>query len=329
MDGIWHRLQNVRLKSEVIQTKISFKPTSFVLCDYDSFYSTGSSKQNLDLNFSSLALKYPPLPAVHVSPPLPRTKSDPPENDASSCKNSYNNPAYYILEGVPNQSAALAPDLLPSSSLTPLSTKGAAPPGGKNKAPAAGGPQRRQTSGRPARPVSEEMSSEDDVNLGAPSGTLNRPPPDFPPPPLPKGAIEITENPFFGISKEGAKGRNIYPDLADMKISAKPGASSGAFCLEPSPMLSPPGGHGRRGPVSSSGVDDQSCSVLQMAKTLSEVEYPPGRDRTPGIPHRGVGGPSLRATGLPESCRTFPPRSIHESIAEDLPEEVTHPYHAM
>nr|XP_023648302.1 phosphatidylinositol 3,4,5-trisphosphate 5-phosphatase 2 isoform X1 [Paramormyrops kingsleyae] len=261
-----------------------------------------------------------------------RTKSDPPENDASSCKNSYNNPAYYILEGVPNQSAALSADLLSSSSLTPLSTKGAAPPGGKNKAPAAGVPQRRQTSGRPARPISEEMSSEDDVNLGVPSGTLNRPPPDFPPPPLPKGAIEMTENPFYGISKEGAKGRNIYPDLADMKISAKPGpspafpsqasgASSGAFCLEPSPILSPPGAHGRRGPGGSSGVNDQSCSVLQMAKTLSEVEYPPGRDRTPGIPHRGVGGPSLRPIGLSESCRTFPPRSIHESIAEDLPEE--------
>uniref|UniRef100_A0A672M7N2 phosphatidylinositol-3,4,5-trisphosphate 5-phosphatase n=1 Tax=Sinocyclocheilus grahami TaxID=75366 RepID=A0A672M7N2_SINGR len=39
---------------------------------------------------------------------------DPFEGDATTCKNSFNNPAYYILEGVPNQSAALASDMLPT-----------------------------------------------------------------------------------------------------------------------------------------------------------------------------------------------------------------------
>uniref|UniRef100_A0A667ZW94 phosphatidylinositol-3,4,5-trisphosphate 5-phosphatase n=1 Tax=Myripristis murdjan TaxID=586833 RepID=A0A667ZW94_9TELE len=45
--------------------------------------------------------------------------------DPSVSKNSYNNPAYYILEGVPNQSAAaLSPELLPSpSSANPIASK--------------------------------------------------------------------------------------------------------------------------------------------------------------------------------------------------------------
>lgn len=65
-----------------------------------------------------------------------------------------------------------------------------------------------------------------------------------------------------------------------------------------------------------SGLDDQSCSVLQMAKTLSEVEYPSGRER-------GSGGSVLKvAAGQHLRGLTFPPRSIQEeSIAEDLPEE--------
>uniref|UniRef100_A0A671RAV2 phosphatidylinositol-3,4,5-trisphosphate 5-phosphatase n=1 Tax=Sinocyclocheilus anshuiensis TaxID=1608454 RepID=A0A671RAV2_9TELE len=52
-----------------------------------------------------------------------RSKQDPFEGDAMTCKNSFNNPAYYILEGVPNQSAALASDMLPSSTLPPLANK--------------------------------------------------------------------------------------------------------------------------------------------------------------------------------------------------------------
>ncbi|XP_073674371.1 phosphatidylinositol 3,4,5-trisphosphate 5-phosphatase 2A [Garra rufa] len=246
-------------------------------------------------------------------------KQDPFEGDVTTCKNSFNNPAYYILEGVPNQSAALASDMLPSSALPPLANKTASPAGGvgKNKPPSgSSAPGRRQTAGRPVRPISEEVSSEDDGNIGPHVGSLNRPPPDFPPPPLPKGALEMAENSF-------GKPR-MFPDLADVKIPppsavpSKPLSSPGfvppsggggvAFCLDAPPMLNQSSAPFRRG-GGASGLDDQSCSVLQMAKTLSEVEYPSGR----GV--MKTNAPHIR--GL-----TFPPRSIQEeSIAEDLPEE--------
>uniref|UniRef100_A0A8C1X512 phosphatidylinositol-3,4,5-trisphosphate 5-phosphatase n=1 Tax=Cyprinus carpio TaxID=7962 RepID=A0A8C1X512_CYPCA len=215
-----------------------------------------------------------------------RGKQDPFEGDVPPCKNSFNNPAYYILEGVPNQSAALTSDI--------------------------SAPGRRQTAGRPVRPISEERSSEDDGNIGPHVGSLNRPPPDFPPPPLPKGPLEMAENSF-------GKPR-MFPDLADVKIPppsavpskplpspsfAPPSGGGVAFCLEAPPINS---SHFRRG-GGASGLDDQSCSVLQMARTLSEVEYPSGR----GV--LKTSAPHIR--GL-----TFPPRSIQEeSIAEDLPEE--------
>uniref|UniRef100_A0A8C1KHH6 phosphatidylinositol-3,4,5-trisphosphate 5-phosphatase n=1 Tax=Cyprinus carpio TaxID=7962 RepID=A0A8C1KHH6_CYPCA len=244
-----------------------------------------------------------------------RGKQDPFEGDVPPCKNSFNNPAYYILEGVPNQSAALASDMLPSSALPPLANKTAPPAGGvgKNKPPSgSSAPGRRQTAGRPVRPISEERSSEDDGNIGPHVGSLNRPPPDFPPPPLPKGPLEMAENSF-------GKPR-MFPDLADVKIPppsavpskplpspsfAPPSGGGVAFCLEAPPINS---SHFRRG-GGASGLDDQSCSVLQMARTLSEVEYPSGR----GV--LKTSAPHIR--GL-----TFPPRSIQEeSIAEDLPEE--------
>uniref|UniRef100_A0A8C1X4C7 Inositol polyphosphate phosphatase-like 1a n=1 Tax=Cyprinus carpio TaxID=7962 RepID=A0A8C1X4C7_CYPCA len=244
-----------------------------------------------------------------------RGKQDPFEGDVPPCKNSFNNPAYYILEGVPNQSAALTSDMLPSSALPPLANKTAPPAGGvgKNKPPSgSSAPGRRQTAGRPVRPISEERSSEDDGNIGPHVGSLNRPPPDFPPPPLPKGPLEMAENSF-------GKPR-MFPDLADVKIPppsavpskplpspsfAPPSGGGVAFCLEAPPINS---SHFRRG-GGASGLDDQSCSVLQMARTLSEVEYPSGR----GV--LKTSAPHIR--GL-----TFPPRSIQEeSIAEDLPEE--------
>lgn len=286
---------------------------------------------------------FPPRGA-HFSRLNFRAKQDSTE-DPSSCKNSYNNPAYYILEGVPNQSAALASELLPGSALPPVATKGGSA-ASKSKPPSgSAAQQRRQTAGRPARPASEEGSSEDDGNPGTHGATLNRPPPDFPPPPLPKGAVEMTENPFYATSKE-VKTRGIYPDLAEVKIPAKPldspgapppasggaggvaragggvGGAGRAFCLEPPPALNPAPFRRAGG---GSGLDDQSCSVLQMARTLSEVEYQPGRDRNPPVPHKGMGAPHLRGLGLQDACRTFPPRSIQESIAEDLPEEVRRP----
>lgn len=234
-----------------------------------------------------------------------RGKPDPFEGDVTTCKNSFNNPAYYILEGVPNQSAALASDMLPSSALPPLANKTAPPAGGvgKNKPPSgSSAPGRRQTSGRPVRPISEEGSSEDDGNIGS----LNRPPPDFPPPPLPKGALETVENSFGKLDVKIPP-----PSAVPSNLLSSPGSGGGGvgFCLDAPPMLNPSSAPFRRG-GGASGLDDQSCSVLQMARTLSEVEYPSGRGLKTSAPHiRGL---------------TFPPRSIQEeSIAEDLPEEVT------
>uniref|UniRef100_A0A4W6F687 phosphatidylinositol-3,4,5-trisphosphate 5-phosphatase n=1 Tax=Lates calcarifer TaxID=8187 RepID=A0A4W6F687_LATCA len=202
--------------------------------------------------------------------------------DPSISKNSYNNPAYYILEGVPNQSAAaLSPELLPSpTSANPQAAKAPPPSAGARTKPpcVASGPPHPRTVG----------------------STLNRPPPDFPPPPLPKGALEmVAEAPF-------PKPRPLYPDLAEVRIpAAGPGAPLGL-------------GEGfRRG--GGGGGDDQSCSVLQMAKTLSESEFPGQPPRAPSAPPPLRGQPM--GLGL-DACRTFPPRNpITESIAEDMPEE--------
>uniref|UniRef100_A0A674B456 phosphatidylinositol-3,4,5-trisphosphate 5-phosphatase n=1 Tax=Salmo trutta TaxID=8032 RepID=A0A674B456_SALTR len=237
-----------------------------------------------------------------------RAKQDSAEGDSSTCKNnSYNNPAYYILEGVPNQSAAsLSSELLPSP-CSPPAGKALPTGGGRGKPPSGSSqPRRHNTAGHPVRPISEEGSQEDDGSVGSGGGaahgggvggTLNRPPPDFPPPPLPKGVLEMADTPF-------SKTRPLNPDLAEVKIPAA--NPSPAFVL----------GEGfRRGAGGAGGLDDQSCSVLQMARTLSESEYPPP-PRAPSAP------PHLRGQGLGDACRTFPPRApITESIAEDLPEE--------
>ncbi|XP_064831330.1 phosphatidylinositol 3,4,5-trisphosphate 5-phosphatase 2A-like [Oncorhynchus masou masou] len=232
-----------------------------------------------------------------------RAKQDSAEGDPSTCKNnSYNNPAYYILEGVPNQSAAtLSSELLPSP-CSPPAGKALLSGGGKGRPSSGSSHPRRHTAGHPVRPISEEGSSEDDgiavvgvVSGGGAGGTLNRPPPDFPPPPLPKGALEMADSPF-------SKPRPLYPDLAEVKIPAA--NSSPTFVLGEDFRRAGPG-----------GLDDQSCSVLQMAKTLSESEYPPPPCAPSAPPH-------LRGQGLGDACRTFPPRApITESIAEDLPEE--------
>uniref|UniRef100_A0A8B9GW58 phosphatidylinositol-3,4,5-trisphosphate 5-phosphatase n=1 Tax=Astyanax mexicanus TaxID=7994 RepID=A0A8B9GW58_ASTMX len=273
-----------------------------------------------------------------------RSKQEASDGDATACKNSFNNPAYYILEGVPNQSAALATDLLPASNHPPASGKSSAPAAstpGKGKPPSGSSIHtRRQTSGRPVRPISEEGSSEDDGNPGLHGGSsLNRPPPDFPPPPLPKSALEMPDSSFFPSAKESKP--RLHPDLADIKIPppasisskplsspgfAPPAGGGGAFCMDPPPSVLNPGSSPFRrggGGGGTSGMDDQSCSVLHLAKKLSEVEYPAGQDRGPG---GGMlkGGPAshLRGLGLSDACRTFPPRNIQEeSIAEDLPEE--------
>lgn len=208
-----------------------------------------------------------------------------PDGDPTVGKNSYNNPAYYILEGVPNQSAAaLPPELLPS-------------PTSASKAP----PLLASTRAKPPQP---RRVGEEDIPLPPPSAaTLTRPPPDFPPPPLPKGALlEIAvaaEAPPF------PKPRPVYPDLAEVRVPPPSG---------PTP-LSEGFRRGGGGGAGSGALDDQSCSVLQMAKTLSESEFqgPP--------PHRA--SPLRAPPPALDTCCTFPPRTpITESIAEDMPEEV-------
>ncbi|MED6289914.1 Phosphatidylinositol 3,4,5-trisphosphate 5-phosphatase 2A, partial [Characodon lateralis] len=245
-----------------------------------------------------------------------RPKQDTPDGDSSIGKNSFNNPAYYILEGVPHPSAAaLSPELLPSSTSPTAPAVKAAPPsaGARTKPPPATSGLthcHRGVAAHLARGISEESSSEDDGGAalavaqgggvaGTVGNTLNRPPPDFPPPPLPKGALETVAEAQF------SKPRSLYPDLAEVKIpSAGPGGPLGL-------------GEGfRRG--GGGALDDQSCSVLQMAKTLSESEFPGQPPRAPSAP------PPVRVPpiGILDACRTFPPRNpIPESIAEDMPEE--------
>lgn len=105
------------------------------------------------------------------------------------------------------------------------------------------------------------------------------------------------------------KPRSLYPDLAEVRIpAAGPAAHGDAF---------------RRGGVGvgAGALDDQSCSVLQMAKTLSDSEFPGQPPRAPSAPPPLRGQPM--GLGL-DACRTFPPRNpITESIAEDMPEEVS------
>lgn len=235
-----------------------------------------------------------------------RPKQDGSEVDLSMSKNSYNNPAYYILEGVPNQSAAaISPELLPSpTSGNPPAAK--APPHSVRSKPSSvtsGHCPRRPMTGHQVCAINEEGSSEDDGGAqGGVGNTLNRPPPDFPPPPLPKGALEMNTDPPF------CKARHIYPELADIRVSA-------------ASLTAPPatGESFKRG--GTGALDDQSCSVLQMAKSLSESEFQ-------GQPPRASSAlPPIRghpvSLGLDASC-SFPPRhTITESIAEDLPEEVS------
>ncbi|TRY58072.1 hypothetical protein DNTS_022713 [Danionella cerebrum] len=197
------------------------------------------------------------------------SKPDPFDGDASSCKNSFNNPAYYILEGVPNQSAALASEMIPGSApISPLANKMAPSSVGKPK-PANGSSSQGRW---------QTINEEDDGNV-----PINRPPPDFPPPPLP--ILETPEN-VFGKSR-------ILPDVKSpppitspsnqILSSGFPPPSIGAtvntgFSIEAAPILSPVPPPFRRG-GGASGLDDQSCSVLQMARTLSEAEFSSGRER--------------------------------------------------
>ncbi|TFK01873.1 small nuclear ribonucleoprotein F-like [Platysternon megacephalum] len=246
------------------------------------------------------------------------------EPDGGLTKNSFNNPAYYVLEGVPHQLLAADP---------PTLSKGPAP---KNKVQITV-PVQPEWRRQPLPGRGEESSSDEDT------GTLNLPPPDFPPPPLPKAVeFEVAENPLYASAKDlaVAAGREepgtakpwpamVFSDpleskLAPPKLHPRPPLPPG-----PGFLVEPPSAPQAQGGL----LDDRSCSVLQMAKTLSEVDYPGSKGGSGlGREQQGRPAPHLLSKGrldLPPRCMhpdysrpiTFPPRSIRESIEEDLAEE--------
>ncbi|CAM5073045.1 unnamed protein product [Natator depressus] len=246
------------------------------------------------------------------------------EPEGGPMKNSFNNPAYYVLEGVPHQLLAAEP---------PTASKGPAP---KNKVQITV-PVQPEWRRQPLPGRGEESSSDEDT------GTLNLPPPDFPPPPLPKAVeFEVAENPLYASAKDlgGAAGREepstakpwaavafsdpLESKLAPPKLHPRPPPSPG-----PGFLMEPPNAPQAQGGL----LDDRSCSVLQMAKTLSEVDYPGSKGGSGlGREQQGRPAPHLLSKGrldLPPRCMhpdysrpiTFPPRSIRESIEEDLAEE--------
>ncbi|XP_042761487.1 phosphatidylinositol 3,4,5-trisphosphate 5-phosphatase 2 isoform X3 [Panthera leo] len=241
----------------------------------------------------------PPRAAPREEPLTSRLKAEgAPEPEgvvAPPPKNSFNNPAYYVLEGVPHQ---LLPPEPPSPARTPV------PPATKNKV-AITVPAPQLGRHRPPR-VGEGSSSDEESG-----GTL--PPPDFPPPPLPDSAIFLPPSldPLTGPvvrGRSGGEARGPPPPKAHPRPPLPPGPSPTSTFL---------------GEVASG--DDRSCSVLQMAKTLSEVDYAPaGPGRSVLLP-----GPlELQPPrGLPSDYGrplSFPPPRIRESIQEDLAEERHH-----
>ncbi|XP_063806969.1 phosphatidylinositol 3,4,5-trisphosphate 5-phosphatase 2 isoform X1 [Pseudophryne corroboree] len=269
----------------------------------------------------SHATSRPPaaLPATaKEDPALARCKMEPQaEGDGLGVKNSFNNPAYYVLEGVPHQ-------MMPLDGQLPAST---AP---KNKVqitvPAPHADKLRQY---PHVTRGEETSSDEDV------GTLNLPPPDFPPPPLPKSAeFEMLDNPFYMTSGE----LHTRPAEDTEQRSAPGKVRVGVTFSEPPETKYHPKSQ-QRPPLPTpqtqymaethgSSQDDRSCSVLQMARTLSEVDYsgnkPDARDPSSRSAHLMSGKGKM---DLPPHCMdfnrplVFPPHCIRESIQEDLAEE--------
>ncbi|XP_026578268.1 phosphatidylinositol 3,4,5-trisphosphate 5-phosphatase 2 [Pseudonaja textilis] len=233
--------------------------------------------------------------------------------EAPPVKNSFNNPAYYVLEGVPHQL------LLPELSLA----TSAKPPAPRNKVQITV-PIQLESWRCPQPPAqrAEENAEEEEA------GVLNLPPPDFPPPPLPKSvALEMAEGPLYtpvgGRGEDQAAGKPratvVFSEplkTKPPKLHPRPAPSLGAGYLLDAPT----------GPQVGPGLlDDRSCSVLQMAKTLSEVEYSSGG----GLGREQAGRPPshpLSKVRLDLAHRCLPPdysrpggfaaRSIRESIEE-------------
>ncbi|NXN81532.1 SHIP2 phosphatase, partial [Bombycilla garrulus] len=260
----------------------------------------------------------PRPPAPHRSTPRDeatpgRSKAEAmPELSGGPLKNSFNNPAYYVLEGVPHQLLVPGDPGKPPKAKVQLAV-----------------PERCQ-----CPPVCCAGQSDEEEELG----TLNLPPPDFPPPPLPR-ELELPPNAFLGTSKEmpvpaGCEDPKSHPaafgeaPLPKLHPRPPPAARAG-FGMEGPGGNPVPGGLPAVGLPAAGGLpggllDDRSCSVLQMAKTLSEVDYGGGKGRVVPPP------PLLAKGGLPPRCLhpdygrplAFPPHSIQESIQEDLAEEV-------
>ncbi|NWZ71038.1 SHIP2 phosphatase, partial [Acrocephalus arundinaceus] len=267
----------------------------------------------------SSATVAPRPPAPHRSTPRDeatpsRSKAEAmPELTGGPLKNSFNNPAYYVLEGVPHQLLVPGDPGKPPKAKVQLAVS-----------------ERCQC---PSACCGGESDEEEDL------GTLNLPPPDFPPPPLPR-ELELPPKTFFGTPKElpvsiGCEDPKSHPaafgeaPLPKLQPRPPPAARAG-FGMEGAGGTPVTGGLPAVGGLPTPGglpgglLDDRSCSVLQMAKTLSEVDYGGGKGRV--VPP----SPLLAKAGLPPRCLhpdygrplAFPPHSIQESIQEDLAEEV-------
>ncbi|XP_067322531.1 phosphatidylinositol 3,4,5-trisphosphate 5-phosphatase 2 isoform X2 [Anolis sagrei] len=230
------------------------------------------------------------LPAPHRGTSKDEGVQSRPKQDATTTsdtegpamKNSFNNPAYYVLEGVPHQ-------LLVAAEQHALVTNNATkPPSARNKVqitvPIHPDPR------RPQPPLRAEESSEEEE-----PGVLNLPPPDFPPPPLPKAALDPD---LDSRTPSEAKPPKLHPRPAPSFLAEVP-------------------------TVAQTPLDDRSCSVLQMARTLSEVDCS-GRDPLGRPPPAPKARPEMTHRGAhPDYGRplAFPARSIRESIEEDSAEE--------
>ncbi|XP_073468741.1 phosphatidylinositol 3,4,5-trisphosphate 5-phosphatase 2 isoform X2 [Aquarana catesbeiana] len=248
--------------------------------------------------------------SIREDPALARCKMEvQAEGDGHGHKNSFNNPAYYVLEGVPHQ--MMPPD-------GQLSTTASSKNRVQITVPAQHSEKRRQY---PPSARGEDTSSDEEV------GTLNLPPPDFPPPPLPKSAeFEMLDNPFYvtsselhgrpaedGDSRTGPGKTRVgvtFSEPPETKYHLKAQSRPPIPTPQPSYMAE---AHGTM-------QDDRSCSVLQMARTLSEVDYTGGKEPQGRPPHL-TGGKSKME--LPSRCMdfsrplVFPPHCIRESIQED------------
>ncbi|KAG8431502.1 hypothetical protein GDO86_018538 [Hymenochirus boettgeri] len=243
-------------------------------------------------------------------PALLRCKGDAQvDGDAMGMKNSFNNPAYYVLEGVPHpvlSPEGQAPAHTPHKNKVQIAVS--VPPADK---------RRQQTQSQRI----EEASSDEEC------GTLNLPPPDFPPPPLPKSAdLEMVDNPFYMSSGD-------LPSRHGQEAGQKPAVGKvrvGVTFSEPPDAKFQPKPQ-QRPPIPAPGIqDDRSCSVLQMARTLSEVDYSGSKADGPGRGAQGRNSHFLPGKGkmeLPPRCMdygrqlAFPQHCIRESIQEDLAEE--------